>query len=422
MQRMALLACLIFSIAAPVRAQDTCLQPNSEVMTAVLVRDAPTLDGKILDRIAPQEQGALLGEIPEWFLVRTSKAKHGFGSKQWLAPTACTPEAPSDQSFMVHAIDVGTGLAIFVQGPDFTLLYDGGSNDDIAKGDRNRLLAYLKTAMPDLKRIDHVVLSHPHRDHVELLADVLDAYAIGDVWNSGARNDICGFRAFLRVIADQGLRYHTATANFGQSQEQFDAGCAHEDEALGLRQGARITTDPIRLGQDASMRFLYVDGDKHSDLNDNSLVLRLDLGGHRVLLPGDAGAGRRASPDVAPDAGSIESVLLACCRQELAADLLIVGHHGSMTSSRQAFLEAVGAHDFLVSSGPFRYSGVQLPDAQVIAALEARGTVWRTDREDEACKESDDKIGPAADGKAGGCSNVVFQVTPAGVQGEYRTH
>ncbi|MGH9256676.1 MAG: hypothetical protein ACRD3C_19120 [Vicinamibacterales bacterium] len=43
----------------------------------------------------------------------------------------------------MDVVDVGTGLGILVRGPDFTLVYDGGSNDDLARGPSNRMLAYL---------------------------------------------------------------------------------------------------------------------------------------------------------------------------------------------------------------------------------------------------------------------------------------
>ena len=60
----------------------------------------------------------------------------------------------------------------------------------------------------------------------------------------------------------------------------------------------------------------------------------------------------------------------------------MVGHHGSETSSRQAFLNAVGASTFIVSSGPTKYGSVTLPDAVVISELESRGQVFRTDTND----------------------------------------
>ena len=91
------------------------------------------------------------------------------------------------------------------------------------------------------------------------------------------------------------------------------------------------------------MTFLHADGSKHSSFNENSLVLRLDLGTSKILLMGDAQASGRANPNTPPGAQSLEGILLACCSSELRADVLIVGHHGSKTSSRVKFLNAVGA-------------------------------------------------------------------------------
>src|SRR3546814_3981510 len=78
-----------------------------------------------------------------------------------------------------------------------------------------------------------------------------------------------------------------------------------------------------------------------SDLN--SVVVRLDLGSRRILLAGDAEGGERKPPSEPPESGSVEAKLIACCAADLKSDVLIVGHHGSLTSSRRAFLDAVGA-------------------------------------------------------------------------------
>jgi len=92
-------------------------------------------------------------------------------------------------------------------------------------------------------------------------------------------------------------------------------------------------------------------------------------------------------------------------------------HHGSRTSSRTAFLDAVGASVFIVSSGPLPYGNNQvvLPDADVIAELDARGDVFRTDINDAGCAANPTKIGPDNDGEPGGCNNirVVIGGTPA---------
>jgi beta-lactamase superfamily II metal-dependent hydrolase len=142
--------------------------------------------------------------------------------------------------------------------------------------------------------------------------------------------------------------------------------------------------------------------------------VRLDLGATRILLVGDAEAGGRKSPTVAPTASSIEGVLLACCQQALASNILIAGHHGSRTSSRQAFLNAVMASTFIVSSGPTKYSTVTLPDADVISELTSRGQVFRTDLNDAACRVNTAKIGPDADGQPGGCYNVRVTIPASG--------
>jgi competence protein ComEC len=129
---------------------------------------------------------------------------------------------------------------------------------------------------------------------------------------------------------------------------------------------------------------------------------------------GDAEGGDRQPPWVPPSVGSIEATLLECCAADIISDVLVVGHHGSLTSSRRIFLNATGATTFVISSGPARYGSVTLPDRDTVTELETRGAVWRTDRDDAACALNPEKTGPDADGKAGGCSHVVIRIPIAG--------
>ncbi len=154
------------------------------------------------------------------------------------------------------------------------------------------------------------------------------------------------------------------------------------------------------------MTILHADGSDLEDINENSLVVRLDLGGTRVLLMGDGGAGGRKDPSAAPSPDSVEGQLLACCTADLAARVMVVGHHGSKTASRRAFLNAVSASVFIVSAGPKKCGSVVLPDKEVIAELASRGQVFRTDTDDAACRQNPAKIGPDADAEPGGCDNV----------------
>lgn len=405
-------------LSASAHAQDK-VAPSSRVVAAVVVREEPTTNSEALARLRPGEVLQLADEVPGWYRVQLPDGRIGYVTKSWTVIVR-EPAAAATPQWTVHFVDVGTGLATFVEGPDFSLVYDGGSNDDFALGARNRFLAYLKKVRPDLRTINHVVISHPHRDHVELLPDLFDAYEIKHVWESGRLYDICGYRALLSKIASEpGVIYHDAhpasgvhTASlppkicYGQSAP-FMVQIPHGD---ALRQGLKVT-----LGSGASMSFLTADAELHPDPNENSVVVRLDLGEKRLLFMGDAEASsEREAPTVPPRADFAEGFLVDCCSADLRSDMLVAGHHGSMSSNRVKFLDAVGAHVFVISSGPKRYGSVTLPDPPVVNELRGRGAVWQTDFDDGSCRTDAAKIGLDNDGKAGGCDNILVRIPSAG--------
>jgi beta-lactamase superfamily II metal-dependent hydrolase len=410
-----------YLVSSSVAFADTVV-PTNEVTARVVVRAGAHSATAEVGSLRPGERAELLGSVPGWHRVRLASGTEGFVSKRWTKVVSSGPApAAALPSYTMDVVDVGTGLGILVRGPDFTIVYDAGSNDDEATGDKNRMVAYIKAVAPSITTIDHIILSHPHNDHVSLMADVFKQYQVRQVWDSGALNDMCTYHAFLVAVRDEpGVEYHTAANGPGQHDATFAAHACSETVHLTL--GTIISTgEAVPLGQGASMTFLHADGEVHSDknFNRNSLVVRLDLGGTRVLLMGDAPAGDRQAPSTAPSAGSIEKTLLTCCVADLAAKVLVVGHHGSMTSSRRAFLDAVGASIFIVSAGPKAYgnNNVVLPDQAVIAELNSRhGKILRTDGDgnDDPCKTNPAKIGPDADGKAGGCDNIRVTISPSG--------
>ncbi len=418
-----------------------CVVPSSDVSNLVTLRSAPNTNSAVVGSLSAGASLPLVASVPRWYEARRPDGTSAFVAKRWTiiapcsagttpaaatAPAATGGTAPAGAGFELHAIDVGTGLSVLVRGADFNLLYDAGSNDDLARGDQNCTMAYLKTLQPQVQKIDNVILSHPHRDHVELLPDVVAHFQPRDVWNSGGYNDICGYRNFLLAIAaEASVQYHTATHDEGDEAVAIDAkNCYGDNQAqqiITLKHGKRIDHETVRLGQNASMTFLYADGSQHASFNENSLVVRLDLGSHRVLLMGDAEAGGRKAPSTAPAADSIEGKLLACCVSDLKADVLIVGHHGSKTSSRASFLSKVGADLFVISAGPTKYASVTLPDQEIVDEVESLGKLFRTDLEDDACAESAAKVGPDNDGKPGGCDNVLVLIPVNGpVSAQYR--
>jgi hypothetical protein len=124
---------------------------------------------------------------------------------------------------------------------------------------------------------------------------------------------------------------------------------------------------------------------------------------------GDAEAGARKDAITdAPKKDSIEAKVLACCANDLRADVMIVGHHGSRTSTRRALIDSVKPKVAVISSGPKKYGEVTLPDDNVVEELAKVAEVVRTDVDDDACKTNPKKIGPDDDNRPGGCSNVTI--------------
>jgi competence protein ComEC len=343
-------------------------------------------------------------------------------------------DPPQVGTYRIHLIDVGTGLSILIQGHDFNLLYDGGSNDDgagiSASGNNSRLLAYLYGALgpsgpsecvpngdqwpnhagSERVTIQHVVLSHPHKDHADMLDEVIHCYTVENVWDSGVVNPTKVYAEFLQAVSEEpGVTFHTVLPIPPDRQFQVGAATVAIPNSVAWISFGEGTQQA--LGQGASFVVLYADTVAHpNDYNRNSLVLRVNLGQHSLLLMGDAESGSRQNPS-AP-AGGTELALIDQHAQDLHVDILQVGHHGSKTSSRRAFLEKVKPKWALIGSGPFEYSGTVLPDQEVVDALVDTGaTVLRTDPNDGHCP-TQDRIGRDDDSKPGGCDNFLLDVGP----------
>lgn len=169
---------LVVAALGPQAVEAREVKPTGRVTTAVIVRQGPSTNTAVLSRLRPGEAAEVIEEVPGWYHIRLADGTDGYVSKTWTdeVAEAGTGEALVQPSnYKIHVIDVGTGLAVFVESKNFALLYDAGSQDDLHDGDENRVLAYIHAVRPDLRRLDHVILSHPHKDHVQLMPDVLIA-------------------------------------------------------------------------------------------------------------------------------------------------------------------------------------------------------------------------------------------------------
>lgn len=341
----------------------------------------------------------------------------------------------SQGEYRIHLVDVGTGLAVLVQGADFNLLFDGGSGDDMrgmSKGmNNNRLMAYLWAALGESgpqecipqgdkwpawgggaeRPIDHVFLSHPHLDHGSLLRTVFDCYDVNNFW-AGVTNDTAFYEELWSGVAqEKNNKIHSAvpapTANKVTVRSKT-IDMAADRVWTTFKEGQTVS-----LGAGAKFTILHSNGEKHNDYNQNSTVILVELGGTRLLLTGDAESGPRLPPS-AP-VGHIEKHLIDTHKDKIKADILQVGHHGSMTSSRMEFLNAVKPKYALVSAGPKKYGSVVLPDKEVIDVLNEVGAkILRTDENDAKCPDAD-KFG-TNDDRPGGCDNHVLIIRNTAMQ------
>jgi competence protein ComEC len=335
---------------------------------------------------------------------------------QRVETAAAMPASPRPGTYQLHLIDVGTGLAILIRGADFAMLYDAGTNDHEEKP--MRVAAYLAAALgpsgddlcvPDgapapgaRRRIDHVVLSHPHLDHASALDLVLHCYDVAHFWDSGRISQTVFYRELVdRIARSAPTTYHTA------ADVPEDRVREVKDHAVTIPRWERFSEgDSVQLGAKARFTILHAEAKEHSDANRNSTVLLVELGATRLLLVGDAESGARKDPGDPP--GDIEAYLLEHHGKALRAHILQVGHHGSKTSSRRAFLDAVQPKLALVSSGPKQYRGTTLPDPEVLEALKAVGaSILRTDERDADCPITG-RIG--GDRGPGGCDSWVISI------------
>ena len=240
-------------------------------------------------------------------------------------------------STKVTVLDVGQGDAILVEGGrGGRMLVDGGPDPD-------RLLIELDKRLPPWnRRIDVVVLTHPHEDHVAGLALLLARYRIGRVFEPGMHGPGPGYAAWDAELAAVGApaRGLLVTGDrLAVDDLNFDV----------------LWPDPGRVPREPP------DGGR--SINDVSIVLLGEVGGRRILLTGDV------EDDVDP---------LLAARGLPPIDFLKVAHHGSRTASTVAFLGVVRPAVAVVSAGADNPYGH--PARSTLDHLAATGAaVFRTD-------------------------------------------
>lgn len=229
----------------------------------------------------------------------------------------------AQDNLLVDFIDVGQADSILIRNQDQVMLIDAGTNE---AGDT--VVNYLKEL--GITKINYLVGTHPHEDHIGGIDDVINNFDIGQIYMPKMETITKTFEDVLEAIENKNL---TVTApNKGDKIE------------LGQAVGT-FMTDPI-LDKD--------------NLNLSSLVMRLEFGNTSFLFMGDA------------EKENEETINWP------KTDVLKVGHHGSNTSSSKKFLEQIEPEYSIIMVG--KDNSYNLPKQETIDSLESIGSeIYRTD-------------------------------------------
>lgn len=218
------------------------------------------------------------------------------------------PEAQNDTVYAlvgdegelrVSFIDVGQGDSEFIELPNGeTLLIDAGTNETGAD-----VVSYISSL--GYTSIDYVVGTHPHEDHIGGLDDVIRTFDVESVYMPKVTADTKTFEDVLDAVDEKGLTINTAKA------------------------GVTLVD-----GDGLSVKMLAPVLDEYDNTNDYSAVIRIVYDDTSFIFMGDA---EQYAEDLIT--GDVDS------------DVLKVGHHGSSTSTGEAFLERVSPSYAVISCG-----------------------------------------------------------------------
>jgi competence protein ComEC len=284
------------------------------------------LPGALWEQHVPPLWSVLLALAGVAWLLAPRGVPWRFAGLALLAPAfAVRPPAPAPGTAWVTALDVGQGLAVVVRTAGRTLLYDAGPAFGAEADSGGRIVLPMLRAA-GVSRIDALVLSHEDADHIGGALTILETFEVGALHSSlPSPHPLNALAAARRCVAGQAW-----------------------------------TWDGVRF------EFLHPAAGRSYKRNDGSCVLRIASANGTMLLTGDIER-------------TAEAVLLSTF-ENLKADILLVPHHGSRTSSTAPFIAAVAPRWAIVTAGYRNRFGH--PNAEVLERYARAGArVARTDLE-----------------------------------------
>ncbi|QXM07081.1 ComEC/Rec2 family competence protein [Crassaminicella indica] len=228
--------------------------------------------------------------IIAFLLVLTACAKEQVVKTSQEKTVGTEAVADVKGNLKVHFIDVGQADSILIENGENNMLIDAGNNMD-----SDLVVNYLKRE--GIKKLDYVIGTHPHEDHIGGLDAVINTFDIGKVYMPKVTHNSKTFKDVVTAIKNKGLKITTPVV------------------------GSKIV-----LG-DAQGVILAPNSKEYKDYNNYSIVLKLTYGNTSFLFTGDA-----------EDISEEEMIRKGF---DLSADVLKVGHHGSHSSTTLEFLNKV---------------------------------------------------------------------------------
>ena len=220
----------------------------------------------------------------------------------------------------VHYLDVGQGDSIFIELPNNeTMLIDAAESYQ-----SENIINYLKNL--NYQKIDYVIGTHPHTDHIGGLKDIINTFEIGKIYMPKVVSTTKTYESLLMAIKDKNLKINTAKAVT-----------------------SIIDTDALKINILAPNNSIY------TELNNYSVVTKITYGTTKFLFMGDA-----------------EKLSENEIKENVSADVIKIGHHGSNTSSSINFIKKVNAKYGIISVG--LNNKYNLPKEETITNWENSGT------------------------------------------------
>lgn len=289
-----------------------------------------TSSSSVMENSSVSAESAVSSEVAASSTSESSSAPTPVSSAaESVTETAAAPS--SGAKMKVNYLDVGQGDSEFIELPNKqTMLIDAG-NPENGSG----IVSYITSR--GYHKIDYLIATHPHSDHIGGMATVVDSLDIGTIYmprtSSSDTPTTAVYKKLLTSIQNKGLKINTA------------------------KSGVTI----LNTGN-LSAKMLAPNGTGYGDLNQYSAVIMLTYGKNKFLFMGDAG-------------NVSESQITA----DVKADVLKVGHHGSKTATGQEFLNKVHPKQAVIEVGAGNKYGH--PTQQTLSRLKAIGaSVYRTDQ------------------------------------------